>query len=253
MEIMRERLQGVSNIIRFNWPFYVLSLIIVTSFFYISFKVVTAPFQLPIFYVGLLTVFPIVVSLLVSFYIYDLSGLYKMDWLPKNDPGKILVNINAGFDETSEFLKQRYAGSSLLVYDFYDPKQHTEASIERARNAYPAFEGTQHIFTNAIPLENGSADTIYLIFAAHEIRNDAERIVFLKELNRVLKAGGQIIIAEHLRDASNFIAYTIGFFHFLPMSTWTKTFSNSGFKIAEHKKHTPFINIFTLQKHGDTL
>lgn len=45
------------------------------------------------------------VSLLVSYYVYDLSDLYKLNWLHelvanlKRDLK--IVNIHAGFDETS--------------------------------------------------------------------------------------------------------------------------------------------------------
>ncbi len=90
--------------------------------------------------------------------------------------GKQLVNINAGFDETSLLLKEKYPDSDLIVFDFYDPVKHTEISIERARKAYPQFPGTTKISTNNIPLKDNSADYIFLLLAAHEIRNDEERI-----------------------------------------------------------------------------
>lgn len=249
---MRTRLQGVTNIVRFNWPFYLFSFLIFNFLVAYSFMSIPLAFQSEIRYFTFLFILPIIISLLASYYIYDTSGLYTMNWLPKTDPGKTIVNINAGFDETSANLYHRYKNSQLKIFDFYDPLKHTEASIERARNTYPPYEGTLPISTNSIPLEKESADTIYLIFAAHEIRNDEERANFFLELNRILKPSGRIIIAEHLRDLPNFIVYTIGFFHFLSLSNWKKTFDSSGFKISEHKKHTPFINIFTLQKDGNS-
>jgi SAM-dependent methyltransferase len=248
---MRTRLQGVTNIVRFNWPFYLFTFLIFDALIFYCFTPVPFLFQTEVRYFTFLFILPVIISLLVSFQVYDNSGLYDLDWLPKNDPGKVLVNINAGFDETSAILCKRYKNSQLKIFDFYDPEKHTEVSIERARNAYPPYEGTLKITTNSVPLQNESADTVYLIFAAHEIRNNGERIAFFRELHRILKPNGQLIIAEHLRDAPNFLAYTVGFFHFLPISDWHFTFSNSGFKILEHKKHTPFVNIFILQKHGN--
>jgi SAM-dependent methyltransferase len=253
METMRTKLQGVTNIVRFNWPFYLFAFLLLDLMIGYSFVLLPLPYQFETKLALIFVFLPIFISLIVSFYVYDSSNLYELGWLPKNDPGKVLVNINAGFDETSSTLYGRYKDSQLKIFDFYDPEKHTEASIERARNSYPPYEGTLRITTNSIPMENESADTIYLIFAAHEIRNDDERLIFFKELHRVLKPNGRIVVAEHLRDAPNFLAYTIGFFHFLPLSTWVNTFSNSGFKIAEHKKHTSFVNIFNLQKHGTTL
>jgi SAM-dependent methyltransferase len=252
--IKRKPLQGVINIIRFNWPFYAFAVLILLMLFcYATHMFPILPVKPEIITGVQFLLLPVVISLVISWYIYDTSDLYSLNWFPIKDPGKVLVNINAGFDETSALITKRYKNAQLNVFDFYDPQKHTEASIERARNAYPPFEGTLRITTNSIPMENESADTIYLIFAAHEIRNDEERVVFFEELKRILKPNGQIVIAEHLRDLPNFIAYTVGFFHFLPSLSWTSTFSNSGFKISDHKKHTPFVNIFILEKHGNTL
>src|SRR3989442_1492516 len=102
MEKMRKPFQGVWNIIRFNWQFYFLSLgfILIVLFFRSSFP---AALRIPAIILLLLIVISIFISLLVSTYIYDFSNLYNLSWLnnlPKNKQEKI-VNINAGFDETS--------------------------------------------------------------------------------------------------------------------------------------------------------
>jgi ubiquinone/menaquinone biosynthesis C-methylase UbiE len=76
-------------------------------------------------------------------------------------------------------------------------------------------------------LQANSVDYIFLIFAAHEIRNEAERTSFFKQLKNVLKDDGKIIVTEHQRDLPNFIAYTIGFFHFYTNKTWKKIFTQS--------------------------
>ena len=250
METMRKPFQGVTNIIRFNWPFYVVSFDLVLFLVIYSFF---SPYQLYLQLGAFIFVLPILISLIVSYYAYDLSGLYKLDWLLKEDTGKKIINVNAGFDETSVLLRRRYPSSDLTVFDFYDPLKHTEPSIKRARKTYPPYKGTINITTSKIPLEKESVDTIYVVFAAHEIRDCEERIVFFNELRRVLKPKGQVILAEHLRDLPNFLAYTVGFFHFLPLSAWHSTFYDSKFKIVKKEKFTPFISIFTLQKNGNSL
>ena len=71
------------------------------------------------------------ISLLVSWYVYDLSGIYELNWLKEMD-GKVL-NINAGFDEISVTIRNRFEKINLKVLDFYDDKLMTESSIKRAR------------------------------------------------------------------------------------------------------------------------
>jgi len=249
MERIRTPFQGISNIIRFNWHFYVIafvgSIALMIAGFYFPGNV-----QLSAYVLCGLIILSTVISLMVSYYVYDRSGLYRFSWLKPFVTGKepAIANINAGFDETSPILQHLFPDAILHVFDFYDPDKHTEISIKRARAAYPSYPATQPITTDHLPLDNGSVDLIFLIFAAHEIRNDEERALFFKELHRKLENDGRIIIVEHLRDAANFLAYNIGFFHFHSLSTWRKTFARSGFTISNIKKINPFVSLLILEK-----
>ena len=251
MEPIRKPFQGVSNIIRFNWHFYTLSLLLILSL--VGLRIIVAhPYN---FYLSLLAIFigvSVFFSLLTSFYIYDLSTLYTLSWLDfiQDNLSQEIVTINAGFDETSVLLQRKFQTAHLHVFDFFNPDLHTEVSIKRARKAYPAYPNTQTIETSAIPLQNQTANYIFLILAAHEIRHDIERIHFFKELNRILKPSGKIIVVEHLRDTINFLAYNIGFLHFLSEATWTSTFTKAELSICRQLNVTPFITTFVLEKDG---
>lgn len=253
MEALRKPFEGVYNIVRFNWHFYVLALAAIVLVLLTGLTLSPALRLIPVTASALIAL-TLVSSLLISYYIYDCSDLYSLGWLnrirlPK---GSSIVNIHAGFDESSHLLKHKFPEAELSVLDFYDPVKHTEVSIKRARKAYPAFPGTQTINTSELPLTENSVDLIFLILAAHEIRNEEERLVFFSGLKQALKPGGKIIVTEHLRDLPNFLAYTIGFFHFLPESHWKKAFKDSGLHIEERFRITPFINTFILTKHAPT-
>jgi ubiquinone/menaquinone biosynthesis C-methylase UbiE len=253
MDKMRKPFQGVWNIIRFNWQFYVLAIVSAVVLFLLrnNFNVaLLAASNILVF----LILGTILVSLIVSWYIYDFSNLYKLSWLD-NLPIKgneKMVNINAGFDETSNLLKSKFANSELVVYDFYDPAKHTEVSIKRARKAYPPFPNTQQVKTNYLPLEDNSAEKVFAILSAHEIRNEEERKIFFQELRRVVSLTGQIIVTEHLRDTANFLAFNIGAFHFHSKTSWLKAFQSSGLRVVKEIKITPFITTFILDKNGIT-
>jgi hypothetical protein len=237
METMRRPFQGVRNIIRFNWHFYALAagLILLMAAFHWCIPAVVV-------------FVPMAISLIASLYIYDLSGLYALAWVEPGAAGTV-VNIHAGFDETSAQLTRKFPGVHLLVFDFYDPVKHTEVSVKRARRAYPPFPGTRRIVTNVIPMEEGSADRVFVTFSAHEIRDDSERLVFFKELNRVVHPAGYIQVTEHLRDLPDFLAYNIGAFHFLSRKSWLSIFAAAGLRIRSEKKINPFITTFILEKH----
>lgn len=236
--ITRKPFQGVTNIIRFNWHYYAVmllwSLLLIRP---TMFKVICISILYTI----------IVISLVVSYYIYDRSNLYSLDWLPAINPGTI-VNIHAGFDETSALLAAKYPDAKLMVFDFYDPDKHTEVSVKRARKAYPPYPGTISIDTEEVPLEENSADAICLILAAHEIRDKEERIEFFTQLKKALKPNGVIIVTEHKRDLYNFCAYSIGSIHFFSHKTWKRTFAKAGLSISTQGAITPFISTYTLTK-----
>ncbi|MBS1555409.1 MAG: methyltransferase domain-containing protein [Bacteroidetes bacterium] len=247
--IRRKPFQGVLNIIRFNWHFFVIAFSLVSVLLFLALLLNFLTTWL--LWISILISIIMLISLFVSFYIYDYSDFYSFDWLRPVSAEKI-VNIHAGFDETTAIIRSLYPNAQHRVMDFYNPLKHTEISIERARNLYPSPPTTELIATDKVPLEENSVDVIFLIFAAHEIRSDEERVVFLKSLKASIKPTGKIIIVEHLRDFVNFLGYNVGFFHFLALHTWIKNFDEVGLVVRSQDTFTPFVKIFELSKNGNT-
>ncbi len=246
--VKRKPFQGVLNILSFNRHFYVLGAIIFLGLIALwAFQIISG-LTLLLALVGL--IYGLVAPLVVSAYVYDFSGYYDLKWLDnlEETKGSKLVNIHAGFDETSFLLQEKFNGAELEAFDFYNSDRHTEKAIIRARKVTLEFPNTKEISTHHIPLENESIEIIFLLSAAHEIRNSEERDSFFLECKRVLKTGGKIIVLEHLRDLPNFLAFTIGFTHFHSHRSWMSNFRNAGFDRIKHEKFTPFLNIYTLQK-----
>jgi SAM-dependent methyltransferase len=246
MEVKRRKFQGALNILSFNRHFYVyglLTLALIVGSRYVFdwnrevFWLVIGGF-----------IYGLAMPLIVSAYVYDFSGFYSFDWLSNlklDDSEKNFnLNINAGFDETSYDIKRILPKSELQVYDFYDANQHTEPAIVRARKVSLVYPNTRQIESSHFPLHDNSVDHIFLISAIHEIRKQEEKVAFLKECRRVCKAGGQVIMVEHLRDLPNFLAFTIGFTHFFSKTTWRKAFQEAGFVAISEQKFTPFMSIF---------
>lgn len=246
MEIKRKPFQGVLNILSFNRHFYVIGLgvlaLIITSCKIFEWSNLLFLLIVASFLYGLL------MPLIISAYVYDFSGYYDFHWLKNclvsdSSTNKIL-NINAGFDETSFIIKNHFPQSDLKVYDFYNVKKHTEPAIIRARKVSLVYPNTLQIKSNLIPENDKSIDIIFLLSAAHEIRSNDEKIQFLKECHRLCKPNGKVIMVEHLRDFPNFLAFSVGFTHFFSRSTWKNAFKKSGFVTFQETKFTPFMSIF---------
>ncbi|MCW3117945.1 MAG: Methyltransferase type 11 [Chitinophagaceae bacterium] len=252
MERERKPFEGLTNILKFNWHYYVLATLFVIATVVLV-KFLPSQYTIYLYISGLLVSATVLISLIVSCYIYDVSELYQFTWLSnyKASAGQTIANIHAGFDETSYILSKKLPETKLLVFDFFDPEKHTEISIQRARNAYLPYAGTIKMNTLSVALERKSIDAIFLTFAAHEIRIDEERVAFFEQLKNSLTDSGKIFVTEHLRDFPNFLVYNIGFFHFLSRSTWNRTFKNAGLQIGSSVKATPFTTTFILEKNGD--
>ncbi|MCL7986570.1 class I SAM-dependent methyltransferase [Sphingobacterium sp. lm-10] len=197
----------------------------------------------------LLAVINVFISLLVSYYVYDSSDLYELPFLPALNNKKIL-QVHAGFDEISDILAHKFPKALHVNADFYDPEKHTEISVKRARKAYPTTSPTLPVKTNILPFDQQEFDSIILFFSAHEIRDHAERVHFFRELHRVIKPSGHIYMTEHVRDASNFAAYSFGAFHFYTRKTWNACFQQADVALIKEVKTTPFITTFVLSPHG---
>lgn len=247
MDVKRRKFQGVLNILSFNRHFYIIGLSVLAAiwitYILLGWSDIIFAIILFAFLYGLL------MPLLVSAWVYDFSGYYRFHWLrqlisEKESPQQI-VNINAGFDETSFILKNLFPGAALQVFDFYNPQQHTEPAIVRARKVSLVYPNTRQIATGFIPLPDATVDIIFLLSAAHEIRSHEEKVLFLKECYRICKPNGKVIMVEHLRDFPNFVAFSIGFTHFFARATWKNAFDRAGFTSFQETKFTPFMSVFT--------
>jgi hypothetical protein len=247
--VQRHPLQGVWNIVRFNYEFFIVAMLVVMSSGYLGVEAASPLISILGLLVATGTILSTFVSLGVSWYIYDASPLYSLTWLDPLLPTLTgaALNIHAGFDETSALLQQRYSGFSIDIIDFYDPAHHTERSIRRARRTYPPFPGTRTASSMNLELPTNYYQVVFLILAVHEIRNEAERITFFSQLKSSLVADGKVIVVEHARDMANFFAYTIGFFHFLPVRQLINDFTAAGLRITHQARLTPWIRVYSLE------
>ncbi len=245
------RFSGVLKIVRFNIQFYVLSLI-----GFVLVAGVLASSLLPLWLERLIFLGAVVMafwtlsSLLVSWYVYDFAGVTRWAWLRTHiqEQPRTWVNIHAGLDESTTALKRLFPASQGSVVDIYDPAEMTEPSIARARRMYPATEPFVVGTFDHLPLPTGDQDEVFLLFAAHEVRAPERRSQLLRESSRVLNAGGQVLLVEHLRDWPNFLAFGPGFLHFHSERSWRKNIQEAGLKVEHENTITPFVHCFFLRK-----
>lgn len=248
----RSRFQGVAQIVRFNWPMYVTAgAVLVVG----TVGLLSIPLPAVMRGLGLLAIafasFWLIISLAVSHYVYDLSGIYRAEWLALLLPRtpERYAALHVGLDEFSEILRAEFPESDGSVIDFFDPEEMTEPSILRARQEQTG-KPPAAIAANfrALPFRDQELDAAFVVFAAHELRKADLRAQLFRELRRILKHDGRIILVEHLRDLPNFLAFGPGFLHFHSRAEWLRAISKGGLTIADELSLTPFVRAFALQR-----
>jgi SAM-dependent methyltransferase len=235
----RGRFQGVRQILLFHWKMYLAA----------ALGAVIAIAVAPRFgWVAGPALVWIVASIAVSHYVYDRSPLYGMDWLRgclPQDP-RAWVQLHAGLEETSGAITEMFPAASGKILDIFDPAEMTEPSIARARRVERISSPPAN--WRALPIDAGSCDVAFLIFTAHEFRRRTSREQFFGEVARALRANGDLIVVEHLRDWANFLAFGPGFLHFLPARAWRDAADAGGFAIRNCLRVTPFVRVFAMRR-----
>ena len=240
----RGKYQGVKQIFAYNRSFYLATFAALAAVLIVIDWLPALPRMMAILFLAV-TAFWTLSSLAVSHWVYDRSTLYSLDWLLLHPT--VWLSVHAGLDEMTDLLRAKFPSAQCRVFDIFDNAEMTEPSIARARALSQSMEG-QHVSWRQLPAENGSFDTIFLPFVAHEFRHVEARHLFFQELARVLAPHGKIILVEHLRDLPNFAAFGPGFLHFQSRRTWLNACHSANLRLTQERGITPFVRVLELQR-----
>jgi SAM-dependent methyltransferase len=250
--VPRSRFDGALQIVRYNWPQYAGSVAVVAvALWWLARNPQGASVLRAVAWAAaLLSAWWVLASLAASHWIYDCSPLYRWTWIPDFLPAapKRWLNLHAGLDESFATLAQLFPASSGQVGDFYVAGEMSEPSIQRAREEQQNAAPGMRVDPLQLPFTDQSFDTVFLLFAAHELRRAASREAFLREVRRVLAPGGTVLLVEHVRDLANFVAFGPGFWHFLPSAEWRRLAGVAELELVSERRMTPFVKVMLWRK-----
>jgi len=241
--------QGMTNILRFNLGLYGAAAVVFLAAAAGLILLESLPFQLACAAALVGSGYFLVVSLGVAHLIYDRSDLYRFGWLHRalgDSSVKDAVFCHSGLDEISRELEAALRPDHWTTLDHFDAARMTEPSIRRARRLCPPVEGTIPARFDRWPLESGGTNVVFGLLAIHEFRTETERTAWFAEARRCLGPGGRVVLAEHLRDLPNAIAFGPGFLHFHSAASWRRCWEAAGFRRADEFPVTPWIRFFIL-------
>jgi SAM-dependent methyltransferase len=226
---------GTAAVVRFNWPKYALVGVVVIA------AVAAGPVVPPAAAAGVAATAALsVVSLAATWWVYDHRRVY--DLIADSPPGGPWVAVHAGFDEATPRLARRLGRPAAVI-----ALRHAGgASIDRAAHLRPAAGLPAE--PGHLPLATGRAARVHLSFSAHEVRDpDATRALFA-ELARALRAGGRLVVTEHVVDPATVAVYGPGALHFRTRRHWLAVAAAAGLAPVAEDRLTPFVRRFTWER-----
>jgi len=243
---MRGTFDGVGQIVRFNWPRYAIAMagMALACFGYSRLPVWEAR---SVATAALASFWGMTCSVVVSWWVYDASPLMRWDWLKMElaHPPVRWLNVHAGLDESTLHLRRLWPAAAGETVDIFSQREMTEASIIRARSR--GIPAARKVDYRALPFVDAHFDKVFVLFAAHELREPVGRRILLGELRRVMAPAGELVLVEHLRDAANFIAFGPGFLHFHSRQSWLDDLNAAGLRVERERRFTPFVGVFILR------
>ena len=246
----RGKWQGMFTIMRLNWPFYAAAAAILVAGMAGMIFAMSVPAQIACLLAIAGCLWFLVGSLTVAHLVYDRSDLYRWQWIERAFRGLMperFIFCHAGLDEASVQLRQHLNAKHWLTLDHYDAELMTEPSIHRARQLFPRAPETKDTPFDRWPVDTRAVDVVFGLLAIHEFRSESERAAWFAEARRHLVPGGRVVVAEHTRDAANFLAFGPGFLHFHSPANWRRCWSRAGLALHDEFQITPWVRVFVLR------
>ena len=180
-------------------------------------------------------------SLIATWWVYDHRRIYQQLAVGLADAGRWAA-VHAGFDESTAALRAAIGRQPAAVLEI---KLRPGASLRRARRlslrqaALGSAAGDAPL-SELVPAE--PLDSIFMTFAAHEVRDLTAQRALFAGLRDALRPGGRLVVTEHLRDLANFAVYGPGAMHFQPLATWHSRAAEAGFLLESDTAVTPFVH-----------
>jgi SAM-dependent methyltransferase len=245
------RRSGVRDVIAYNWPQYTAGLATAAASAALAGRL---PRPLRVMArAGSAAAFGLLASATAaSWLVYDRSELYGYGWLDALLPQapSVHVVVGTGLDEASAPLAARWPASRQISVDLYDPAVMTEGSVRRARRRVPPPPHAVPGRPDALPVPPAMADAVFLVFAAHELRQARARERLFAECARALRPGGRLVLVEHLRDGANRAVFGPGAWHFLPRAEWLRLAAHAGLRPAVERRVAGLVTAFAFAKRG---
>jgi ubiquinone/menaquinone biosynthesis C-methylase UbiE len=178
-------------------------------------------------------------SLWSAHQIYDKQNISQcLVKLGELQPKNTLILIDLGRRQLAIDLCRHMTTGRVIVIDVYNPQMTPSRELARARRQAKRPDPDPRLSwrdgkISLLPLADGSVPAVTLSEVASEFWQLGDRQQLFKEVFRVLRPGGCILLAERLRTPINLLVNGPAGLRLSPIAYWENLLLEAGFKIEK--------------------
>lgn len=253
------RYQGTWRYVAANWPAYLLTygaIVLALIFIGISARrgwLSFIPLALALF---LILSYFLLASLWSAHQQFDPGGvrphdvLFDMAQLSATDT---FVYIGLGLRAGAVALSRRLTTGEIIVIDVYNPQWTTSHALSRGRAQAKLPPPDPRLSWRVgsielLPLPDESMPAVILCQVASEFWQHGDRLMLLKEIHRILRPNGRLLLAERVRSQTNWLVLGPAALALPPADYWRTLLLKAGFEVRREQHLADIIACFRADK-----
>ncbi len=194
--------------------------------------------------------------------IWGAQRLYGVNGL---NPNKILLKlsqtqvndsvacIDLGLKQQALTVGAQLVSGKLYVLDVYNPQWNTGQALQRTRSYAPLTVSDPRIIwydspINLLPLPNNSVTAVFLPQILSEFNQHGDRETLLREIRRILKPNGRLLLSERMTTQTNWLTLAPGITRMQPPEYWQTLLEETGFEIRRKEDLQGLISCWRANK-----
>ncbi|MBK8987841.1 MAG: methyltransferase domain-containing protein [Chloroflexi bacterium] len=188
--------------------------------------------------------------------LYDAAGLRPQHILfdmAQLRPTDTLVYVDLGVRDLALQLGSRLTSGKIIVVDVYHPQGTMSRSLKRYRARQPhALNDPRLVWQNGrvdlLPLPDNSVSTVILHRVVSEFWQQGDRLALLREVYRILRPDGRLLLAERVRSANNWLVMGPGALQLSFADDWRDLLQEAGFVVRQERDLQGLVHCFRADK-----
>jgi SAM-dependent methyltransferase len=196
-------------------------------------------------------------SLWTAHQIYDQETLGRLiRSLHLIDPEETIVDIHLCSKSTAVWISRLLTTGQVIAIDVYNPQITSGSHLKRLRRSElkpepdPRLSWRDADFS-LLPLPDKSVPAVTLVESLSEFWQEGDRQKLLKEIYRILKPEGKLLLVEQMSTTANLLLKGPGIFRLRPMNYWRDLLVGNDFVFSKWETDRDIITCLLVNRSDD--